>query len=53
MGHDYLNNKKALFYRSGLNVRGGRLELPHPLGHQILSLARLPIPPSSQIAFGI
>ena len=26
-------------------VRGGRLELPHPFGHQILSLARLPIPP--------
>ena len=28
-------------------VRKGRLELPRPLGHQILSLARLPVPPLS------
>lgn len=30
-------------------VRGEGLEPSHPLGHQILSLARLPIPPSAQI----
>src|ERR1700730_18409914 len=26
-------------------VSAGRLELPSPLGHQILNLARLPVPP--------
>ena len=34
-------------------VRKGGLEPPRPLGHQILSLARLPIPPLSQTALPI
>ena len=34
-------------------VRKGGLEPPRPLGHQILSLARLPIPPLSRTALPI
>ena len=30
---------------SFLMVRRGRLELPQPCGHKVLSLARLPVPP--------
>src|SRR5947199_9435801 len=30
-------------------VREGRLELPRPLGHRILSPARLPVPPLSRM----
>src|SRR5438876_6258015 len=34
-------------------VREGRLELPRPLGHRILSPARLPVPPLSRQVPGI
>ena len=33
-------------------VPGARLELARPKGHQILSLARLPIPPPRQSELG-
>lgn len=41
--HPWTHSTKYVF------VLRGRLELPRPLGHQILSLRRLPIPPPKQI----
>ena len=37
--------------RGAEGVREGRLELPRPLGHRILSPARLPVPPLSRGVF--
>ncbi len=44
-------NEKMLLYRGKTMVREGGLEPPFPEENQILSLARLPIPPLSHIDY--
>ena len=36
------------WWGEAISVRKGGLEPPSPLGHQILNLARLPVPPLSR-----